>query len=235
MRPINSQIINVAQRYFRELAESPSFRDLKPPSELGDVGHSSGTLAPGRQGSDPNKRFHMAQDSFQSLIDNDRTPAEGHDAVSTYDPGSGADVDDRPGKVMRFEPVSNKANSPAVIVADFTGDASNGYAMSSTTNLDENGQAIFVTQQAVRIQNGHAETVTMEIFSQEGSRPQVVVNVAEMSQGCPNPDSSGRGSYQRWQMNPEQLGYLMMRPQESRHQLLPYEKGSGVMNFRELP
>jgi hypothetical protein len=136
----------------------------------------------------------MAQDSFQRLVDIDR--------------GGDVDQDPRPGKIFYGTPTSNKYNSPTQTSADFTGEPSNGYVMSTTTHLGESGQPVWVSMEATRIQNGAAQTLTMDIFN-EDSRPQVVVNVADMSQGSPNIGLPGNGTHQGWQLNGEQLGYFM--------------------------
>jgi hypothetical protein len=210
MRPINSAVSNAAQNYFRQLAGSPDFKDLKPPT---GVSHTSGELAPGRPGSDPDARVDMAKDSFQSLVDLDKSsclPMVGETlSVLTADH---TDLDPRPGKIFLTTPTSNKWNSPAETVAEFTGDSSNGYAMSTTTHLGEDGQPIWVTHEAARIQNGHAQTLTLEIFNKDdGSRPQIVVNVADMNEGSPNIGGPGNGTFQHWDMTGEQLGGYLMR------------------------
>jgi hypothetical protein len=216
MRPLNSAVSNAAQNYFRQLAGSPDFKDLKPPE---GVSHTSGELAPGRPGSDPDARVRMAEDSFQSLVDLDK---------SAYNPmmvggvlgalgSDGADFDPRPGKIHRVELASNKWKSPAVTVAEYTGDSSNGYAMSTTTHLGEDGQPMWVSHEAVRIQNGQAQTLTVNVGNQDGSsRPQIVVNVADMNEGSPNIGSPGNGTFQHWSLTGEQLtdlgeplGFLM--------------------------
>lgn len=207
MKPINPAVNNAARNYFLKLAGAPDFKDLKAPT---DVSHTSGELAPGRPGSDPNTRVRMAEDRFQSLVDSDKTDGPVPGGAVIDDGLDRGDIDPRPAKIHRFDSTSNKWNTPALTVADFTGDPSNGYAISTTMHLGEDSQPIWVTHEAMRIQNGQAQTLTMEVFNKDdGSRPQIVVNVADMDEGSPNIGSPGHGTFQRWEMNGEQLGYLI--------------------------